>query len=55
MKVAIFNYAKCFFFFLKYRARNASRVNMGLQVRHMRNATFESKVEPKSTLRLFQS
>ena len=28
MKAAIFNYAKCFF--LEYRARNASRVNMGL-------------------------
>ena len=30
MKAAIFKYAKCFFF-LKYRARNASKVNMGLQ------------------------
>ena len=28
MKAAIFNYAKCFF--LEYRVRNASRVNMGL-------------------------
>ena len=39
LKAAIFNYAKCFL--LEYRARNASRVNMGLTAMRMKNLNYQ--------------